>query len=90
MRVLISGSRQWHDRPAIRAVLKRLQLESREAGEDFVVIHGHCPDGADLIADEICTSELGLTPGLDLIREPAQWSRYGRAAGGIRNQLMHT
>lgn len=88
MRVLICGSRQWHDRPKIREVLKRLQGEAREAGEEFVVIHGACPDGADLIADEICTSELGLTPGEDLIREPAQWKRYGRAAGPVRNQLM--
>lgn len=88
MRVLICGSRQWHDRPKIREVLKRLQGEAREAGEEFVVIHGACPDGADLIADQICESELGMTPGVDLIREPAQWKRYQRAAGGVRNQLM--
>ncbi|NUS02058.1 MAG: DUF2493 domain-containing protein [Nonomuraea sp.] len=88
MRVLVCGSRQWHDRVAIRQVLKRLQGEARGAGEEFVVIHGACPDGADLLADQICESELGLVPGKDLIREPAQWKRYKRAAGPVRNQKM--
>lgn len=88
MRLLVCGSRQWHDRPAIRAVLRERRAEALEAGEEFVVIHGACPDGADLIADQICVDELGMTPGIDLIREPAQWNRYGRAAGPIRNQKM--
>ena len=88
MRVLVCGSRQWHDRSRIRAVLKRLQREAEAAGEEFVVIHGACPDGADRLADEIAESELGLVPGETLIREPAQWKRYGRAAGPVRNQRM--
>lgn len=88
MRVAVTGSRQWHDRPRIRAILKRLQREAEAAGEEFIVIHGACPDGADKIADEICQSELGLVPGETLIREPAQWKRYGRAAGPVRNQKI--
>lgn len=88
VRVLVCGSRQWHNRPRIRAELKRLQREAAGMGEEFVVIHGACPDGADKIADEIAESELGLVPGETLIREPAEWKRYGRAAGPIRNQRM--
>lgn len=53
-----------------------------------MVIHGHCPDGADKIADEIAKSELGLVVGETLLRMPAEWRRYGKAAGPIRNQRM--
>lgn len=88
MRVLICGSMQWHDRPRIRAVLNRLIREAREAGEEFVVIHGAHPNGAEKIADEICWSELGMIPGETLIREPAQYKRYQRVAGNVRNQTM--
>jgi hypothetical protein len=87
MRILICGSRQWHDEEAIRTVLLAAREEARAAGEEFVVIHGACPDGADFLADRIAR-EFGLTPDVDLIREPAQWGRYKKAAGPIRNQEM--
>lgn len=89
MRVLITGSRTWRNRSLVRTVLTQLRREAHEAGEEFVVIHGQSPKGgADVIADEICVLELGMTPGRDLIREPADWSRYGRAAGPVRNARM--
>lgn len=90
MRLLVCGSRQWHDRPIIRAALREHQQLAWElgGGREFVVIHGHCPDGADMIADQICLSEIGLVLGETLIRVPAEWSRYGRAAGPVRNARM--
>ena len=88
MRLLICGSRQWHDEDTIRTMLHNEESVAWANQEEFVVIHGHCPDGADRIADRICVEELDMTPGVDLIREPAQWKRYGRSAGPVRNQLM--
>lgn len=88
MRVAVCGSKQWHDRPAIRRVLTRLRREAQARGEEFVVIHSASPDGADLITDQICTSEFGMTPGEDLIREPVQWKRYQRIAAPMHNRLV--
>jgi YspA, cpYpsA-related SLOG family len=75
MRVLICGDRNWTDRRRIRWYLKTLPVGS-------VIIHGNAP-GADRIAGELA-SELGF----EVIAFPAQWWRYGRAAGPLRNKQM--
>lgn len=87
MRLLVSGSRGWRDEVAIEAVIRALQALSRAFDEEFVLIHGHCKSGADAMADRV-GKRLGLRVGKDLIRVPADWGRYKRAAGPIRNQQM--
>lgn len=80
MRALICGERVWVDRNPISFVIHGL-IENH--GYDNVqVIHG-AAKGADAVADQI-SREAGLKP----IAFPAQWSRFGRAAGHLRNTLM--
>ena len=74
MRLLVCGDRNWSDRKLIAAMLA---LEAPE-----VVIHGGCR-GADLMAGEVARSL-----GLAIEEYPAQWHRYGRGAGPVRNQQM--
>lgn len=74
-RVLVCGDRHWSDRGAILDRLRRLP-------SDTVVIHG-AAQGADTIAGEVAVS-LGFT----VEPYPADWARYGRAAGPIRNAKM--
>ena len=74
-RVLVCGDRDWHDRTAIRKYL--LTVESGST-----VIHG-AQRGADRIAGEVA-DKLGLA----VEAYPAQWTRFGRAAGPIRNKQM--
>lgn len=79
MRVLICGSRDWTNKSVITFFLDKL-LESFES---ITIIEGCCR-GADRVACEY---------GLDnpkVIHEhfPADWKKYGRAAGPIRNQQM--
>jgi hypothetical protein len=74
-RILVCGSRHWTDKSAIRRALSAF-----EPGD--VVIHGGAP-GADTIA-----GEAALVLGLKVEIYPADWERYGKAAGPIRNQLM--
>ena len=74
-RFLFCGDRNWTDRDLIRTRLEGL------ASYDTVV-HGACR-GADRIEGEIA-EELGLT----VEAYPADWKRYGRGAGPIRNQQM--
>lgn len=88
MRLLVSGSRGWHDEEAIETVIRHFQALARNVlGEEFVLIHGHARDGADALADRV-GRRLGLRVGQDLIRVPAEWKRYGKPAGVIRNQRM--
>jgi hypothetical protein len=88
MRLLVCGSRGWHDEEAIETALRYFQTLAKDVlAEEFVLIHGHARSGADALADRI-GRRLGLRVGQDLIRVPADWSRYGKAAGPIRNQQM--
>ena len=73
--VLISGSRNWDDIAAIRREMRKLP-------KDAVIVHGAAL-GADLIAWAI-----GLLMGMDVRPYPADWDRFGNAAGAIRNVEM--
>lgn len=76
-RVLITGSRTWTDRDMIRQHLMTI------AHHDIVLVHGHCPKGADKIADDIATFYK-----IPVERHPADWDTYGRRAGYVRNAAM--
>ena len=75
MRVLICGSRDFKDGRRIEGIIKLLPSGS-------VVIHG-AARGADSIAGKIAKEY-----GFQVISFPADWERYGRAAGPIRNRQM--
>lgn len=78
MRVLVCGSRDFDDRAAIG---NRLWVLMARIGP-FTVIEGDAR-GADRIAGEWAD-----LMGVPHLRFPADWKRYGRAAGPIRNQQM--
>lgn len=75
MRVMITGWRDFNDRELMRYVLSQLP-------KDAVIIEGEAR-GADTIAREVA-EELGLT----VEKYPADWNKYGRSAGPIRNREM--
>lgn len=79
MRILICGSRGWKDEQPIEAVL----LGYKALAETFTLIHGHAKDGADAIADR-----MAFKHDIHTVRVPANWDRFGKAAGPIRNQKM--
>lgn len=74
MRIVVCGDRNWTDKSVIKRFI--------EAYGATVVIHGGCR-GADQLAGEVAR-ELKLT----VLEMPAEWSKYGLAAGPIRNQKM--
>lgn len=82
MRVLICGSRGWSDPNPINAIIAGHDILAEGAGEKLTVIHGDAP-GADRLA-----GRLAKQWGVEVIKEPADWNRYGAAAGPIRNQKM--
>lgn len=77
MRVLVCGSRNWTDRQRIADL-----LEALPAPASVTIVHGGAR-GADRIAGEEA-QRLGMRVEI----HPADWERYGRAAGPIRNREM--
>jgi hypothetical protein len=78
MRILACGDRNYTDLSSIGVVL----LMCRDIFGDFTLIHGACR-GADRIA-----GEASITMEMITIAVPARWSRDGRKAGPLRNQVM--
>lgn len=76
--IIVCGSRNWQWGEAIATVLSL-------APKNTIVVHGDAL-GADYLSHLVCTSELGLHP----IPVPAQWDKYHRAAGPLRNKQMLT
>ena len=77
MRVLICGDRNWTDREKIKRRIIQLCLPPGST-----IIHGGAR-GADVIAGEI-----GKSMGFEVIEFRADWEKYGKAAGPIRNKQM--
>jgi hypothetical protein len=78
MRVLVFGGRDWKKRKLTYAALDQLDKEYGFS----VVIDGMAP-GADELA-----FDWALSRGVKTERYAADWDKYGRAAGPIRNQQM--
>ena len=82
MKILVCGDRNWTNKKAIRRELKRFGDNYIPQIGGFVVIHG-AAKGADTIAGEVA-KELGYKVQVFL----AQWARYGKGAGPVRNLKM--
>jgi hypothetical protein len=78
MRVLITGDREWTDALKIRRVLECL----KHIHPDAIVVEGEAR-GADSIA-KLLAEELGFK----VEGHRAEWTKYRKAAGPIRNQFM--
>lgn len=75
MKVLVCGSREWPDYHVLRKHLERLPRGS-------VILHGGAR-GGDLMAG-VAARALGFEEKVF----PADWKRYGKKAGFIRNLEM--
>lgn len=78
MRVLVCGDRHWTDGKVIHATLDHIHAEKRI---DLVIEGG--ARGADRIG-----RRWAVDTGVNFIVYEANWYKYGRAAGPIRNTQM--
>lgn len=88
MRILVTGSRDWEDVNKIwHAILEQDPCaEHGECNEEcpkITIVHGACPTGADAIANDVAGAW-----GVEIEAHPAEWDKYGKRAGFIRNSKM--
>lgn len=77
-KVLVCGGRDYADKQRVYSTLNTI----REQYGDFIVIHG-AAKGADTLADEWAEEQKIVCE-----RYPADWNKYGKRAGYIRNSQM--
>lgn len=79
-KLIIAGSRTFDDYPRMERDLLQLL---RDRWPDVEIVCGGCPSGADALASRFAREQ-----GLALKVMPADWHKWGRAAGPIRNDEM--
>lgn len=91
-RLLVTGSRDWENEAAVARGLETAvvalcwhQSDLYSVGHRFVLVSGACPTGADAMAERLAADR---GPGWSIERHPADWNRYGKAAGPRRNAEM--
>jgi len=82
MNILICGSRDWNDFTTIKTYLEEVKNTNNLLQKPITIIHGGCK-GADSIAGYLAT-QLGFQVRVF----KADWNKYGKAAGPIRNKQM--
>jgi hypothetical protein len=98
--VIVTGGR--HRPEEMRPFVAYLLDALREQFGDFALTHGACGlESPDDLADEECWQRMRgadryaddwarVHPSIDLRRRPADWPRWGRRAGPLRNREMVT
>lgn len=75
IKIIACGDRRWSNKDSVERELSLLPKE-------VLILHG-AATGADSLVEEVA-KELGLKTK----PFPAEWSKYSRAAGPIRNKAM--
>ena len=93
MRVLITGSRNWNDMYTVHHAFDWVQqqitdgtpytIPSRHEAGQVTIVSGHCPSGADFFCERAA-----FDYGFKVEQHPADWKKFGRGAGFIRNLEM--
>lgn len=78
-RVIIAGGRDFNDYQLLSATMDNLL---RNIAEEIVVVCGQAR-GADTLGERYARER-----GYKVDYYPAQWERYGRSAGYLRNEQM--
>ena len=81
-RVIIAGSRKFNDYQKLFETLDNIGIHMINSIDPVEIISGHAP-GADTLGERFADAY-----GYPLKIFPADWDKYGKAAGPIRNEQM--
>lgn len=84
MRILVTGTRDIPNQFSLDTIINQLDDWLRLADGEMVLVHGDAPDGVDAAAAHWATHHPMVVPE----PYPADWDKYGKAAGAIRNSYM--
>ena len=82
LRIIICGGRHFDDYRTLEAVVNKKLEEDGILPTEVEIVSGHC-QGADVLGERYAKEY-----GCSLRVYPADWTKYGRAAGAIRNKQM--
>lgn len=80
-KIIIAGSRTFNDYELVRKTMSA--LFDNISPSQMEIISGHCPSGADRLGEMFAERN-----GIRLTLFPADWNKYGKTAGPIRNKQM--
>ena len=81
-RIIIAGSRKFNDYPKMVKELDNLGIHLINSINPIEIVSGHAP-GADTLGEKFAKEY-----DYPLKIFPAEWDKYGKAAGPIRNEQM--
>ena len=82
LHILICGGRHFNNYELLKNTALNYIYEHGFEVKNVEIISGHCP-GADRLGEQFAVEE-----DVALKVFPAQWKRFGKAAGPIRNRTM--
>lgn len=78
-RIIVAGSRYFSNKEWLYSVLDDY---IKSVDDNVEIVSGHCR-GADMLGEQYAKDH-----GIPLVLFPANWSKYGKRAGYIRNDQM--
>lgn len=81
-KVIICGSRDFTNYDLLKKKCDKILEKRKEKGEEIVIISG-CSRGADTLGEKYAKEN-----GYEVLRFPADWEKYKKRAGYIRNEKM--
>ena len=81
-RIIIAGSRNFNDYRKMLVTLNDLGVHLINTIDPVEIVSGHAP-GADMLGERFAKAY-----GYPLKIFPADWNKFGNAAGPIRNEQM--
>ena len=82
LHILICGGRHFDNYKLLESIVINYLIQHEIKDKNIEIISGHCP-GADLLGEKYSKEH---NTALKIF--PAQWKRYGKAAGPLRNKEM--
>lgn len=81
IRIVVAGCRDYNNYEEAKEYID-LCIEKIEGNKEIIFLSGGC-SGADLLGERYA-----IEKGYRIEKHPAQWEKYGRAAGPKRNEEM--
>lgn len=82
-KLMICGGRDFANKELCFSSIQKFLEEENLDYSHLIILEGECPTGTDSFA-----KEFALSHNILLEKYPADWNKYGKAAGPIRNKQM--